>query len=183
MKALRVYLVLLVLLTAACSSAPSVAEYAEDVETLVTAMNDRLDEIDAELPETPNLVEIKSYATERVAARTAFVDGLRALEPPEDVTDVHVTAIQIMERLTASESAMADQVLDWQSASDIEAVWETPQGIAARAADAQAVELCLAAQADFDQTAERAELEGVPWIPPDMKEVILVTFGCEAESR
>jgi hypothetical protein len=171
------------MLTAACSSSPSVAEYAEDLEALVTTMNSRLDESDAELAETPNLEEIKSYATERMAARSAFLMGLRELEPPEDVGDVHVTAIGIMERLTASESVLADRVLGWQSERDIEAIWETPEGIAARAADAQAVELCLAAQADFNQTAERAELEGVPWIPSDMKEVILVAFGCETENR
>lgn len=183
MKGLYACFVSLVVLMTACSSAPSVAEYAEDLEVLVTTMNSRLDEIDAELAETPNLEEIKSYATERLAARSAFLVGLRELQPPEDVADVHVTAIEIMERLTVSESVLADRVLGWQSEQDIEAVWEMPEGIAARAADAQAVELCLGAQADFNQTAERAELEGVPWIPSDMKEVILVAFGCESENR
>jgi hypothetical protein len=183
MRPLLACFISLVVLSAACSSAPSVPEYAEDLEALVTAMNSRLDEIDVELSGTPNLEEIKSYATERMVARSAFLAGIRALEPPEEVADVHVTAIEIMERLNASESALADRVLGWQSERDIEAVWETPEGIAARAADAQAVKLCLAAQADFNQTAERAELEGVPWIPSDMKEVILVAFGCESENR
>ena len=183
MKGLYACFVSLVVLMTACSSAPSVTEYAEDLEALVTTMNSRLDEIDAELAESPNLEEIKSYATERMAARSVFLVGLRELQPPEDVADVHVTAIGIMDRLTASEAVLADRVLGWQSARDIEAIWETPEGIAARAADAHAVELCVAAQADFNQTAERAELEGVPWIPSDMKEVILVAFGCESENR
>jgi hypothetical protein len=183
MKAFQTCVVALLMLVSACSSAPSVAEYAEELEGLVTIMNARLDEIDAELPESPDLDQIKGYATQRIFARSEFLAGLRSLEPPEDVADVHDTAIGIMERLTASETAMVDRVLAWESAGDIEAIWETPEGIAAEAADAKAVELCLAAQADFNQTAERAKLEGVPWIPSDMKEVILVAFGCEAENR
>ncbi len=183
MRVLRVCVVSLVILMAGCSNPPSIAEYAEDLEVLVTTMNTRLDEIDAEFEGTEDLESIKSYAAERVIARSGFLAGLRELEPPKDVADVHNRALEIMERLTASESAMADRVLGWQTASDIEDIWETPEGIAARAADAQAIELCLAAQADFDQKAERAKLEGVPWIPSDMKEVIRVVFGCDQESR
>ena len=183
MKALSACLVSLILLTAACSSTPTVAEYAEDVEALVTTMNARLDELDVDIEGTQDLEAIRRYAEQRVLARNNFLIGLRALNAPDDVVELHDTALEIIGRVTAAETAMADLVMAWKSASDIEAIWETPEGIAARTADAQAVALCLAAQAEFDQTSDRAEFEGVPWIPSDMKEVILVAFGCEAEQR
>lgn len=78
---------------------------------------------------------------------------------------------------------MADSVMTWTSESDIEPIWETPEGVAARAADADAIAVCLAAQAEFDQTADRADLANAPWIPAEMKEVILVAFGCEVDDR
>jgi len=43
--------------------------------------------------------------------------------------------------------------------------------------------LCQSAQSTFDETAVREELGDVPWVPPEMKEVVIVTFGCVAESR
>lgn len=183
MKAVSGCLLSLVLLTAACSSAPTVPEYAEDVEALVTIMNARLDELDVDVHGTQDLEAIKRYAEQRVLARNDFLTGLRALNAPDDVVELHDTALEIIERVTAAETAMADLVMAWESASDIEAIWETPEGIAARTADAQAVVMCLGAQAEFDQTSDRAEFEGVPWIPTEMKEVIRVAFGCETEQR
>jgi hypothetical protein len=184
MRVLRLHLLLLVaVLLAACSSGASLADYAEDVETLIVTMNARLDALDAEFDATQDLEEMKEHASQRILARSRFLTGLRELEPPDEVVELHETALGIMERLTDAETAMADRVMSWESASDIEAIWETPEGIAARTADAQAVALCLAAQADFDQTSDRAEFEAVPWIPPEMKEVVLVAFGCEADGR
>lgn len=183
MRSLQILVLLLALVAAACSAGPSTAEYAEDLEVLITTMNSRLDEIDVQLATGGDLEEIKSYAEERVLARRSFVADLRDLDPPDDLTELHDTAVQIMENLADAESAMADLVSAWESASDIEEIWETPEGIAAREADALAVVLCRGAQADFDQTADRADLEDVPWIPSEMKDVILVTFGCDADSR
>jgi hypothetical protein len=184
MRVLQLHLLLLVaVLVAACSSGPSLADYAEDVEALVVTMNARLDALDAELDASQDLEEIKEYASQRVLARSRFLTGLRELKPPDEVVELHETALEIIDRLTEAETAMADRVTSWESASDIEAIWETPEGIAARTADAQAVALCLAAQADFDQTSDRAEFRTVPWIPPEMKEVVLVAFGCETDNR
>ena len=38
--------------------------------------------------------------------------------------------------------------------------------------------LCRATQAEFDATQDREGFGSVPWIPPEMKEVIQVAFGC-----
>jgi hypothetical protein len=170
-------------LAAGCGGGPSTADYAEDVEALVTTMNARLDELESEVEGTRDLKTIKRYAEQRVLARTDFVAGLRDLNAPDEVAELHETALEIIQRVTAAETVMADVVMGWDSASDIEAIWETPEGLAARSADAQAIALCLAAQAEFDQTAERSELEGVPWIPAEMKQVIRVALGCEVDSR
>ena len=183
MRAPRIRVLFLVFVVAACGGGPSLTDYAEDVETLVATMNARLDELDAETEGTQDLDEIQRYAQQRVAARSDFLAGMQDLEPPDDVAELHGTALEIMERVTDAESVLADRVMDLESASGIDAIWETPEGVAARAADAQAIALCQGAQAEFDQTVDRTEFEDVPWIPSEMKQVILVAFGCEADSR
>jgi hypothetical protein len=70
-----------------------------------------------------------------------------------------------------------------ETSAGIDAIWETPEGVAARAADDQAIALCRAAEAEINSTEERSAFEDVPWIPPEMKEIVRVAFGCDAESR
>jgi hypothetical protein len=174
---------LIALVLSACSGGVSVADYAEDVEALVVTMNARLDELDADLNQTQDLGRVQAHAEQRVAARSALVEGLAALQPPDGLAQLHGTALEIMKRVTAAEAAMADRIKNWTSEADMEPIWETPEGVAARAADRDAVAFCLATQAEFDQTTGREELEDTPWIPAEMKEVILVAFGCEVADR
>ena len=53
----------------------------------------------------------------------------------------------------------------------------------ARAVDAESLAICDAAQASIDATQDRDAFSDTPWIPPEMKEVIEVTFKCRAEDR
>ncbi len=171
-----------VLLASACSSEPSLGDYAADVESLVTTMNARLDEIDAEVVGSTDLELIRWYATERVAAREAFIEGLDALQPPAGVAELHTTALGIVSRLAAAESALADRVMALETFPGIDAIWATPEGVAARAADAEAIALCEAAEAELDES-DQAQLGGAPWVPAEMKHIIEVAFGCQAAER
>lgn len=181
MKASLVLAAVLCLLVQACSSGVSLTDYAEQVETLVTTQNARLDALDAEVEGTQDLDQVKRYAQERVEARSELLDGLRNLVPPEEVAELHTAALEIIGRLTEAESVLAERVQGMETSAGIDAIWDTPEGVAARAADEQAIALCLAAQAEFDE--DRSAFEDVPWIPPEMKEIVRVALGCDAESR
>jgi hypothetical protein len=183
MRRVGLLFVALLVAVSACSGGLSLADYAEQLEVLVSSMNARLDSLDADPQGTADLEAVRFYAIERVEARSVFLTDLRALEPPDEVAELHETAVGIIERLVAAESALADRVMTMSSADDIGSIWDTPEGVAARAADGKAVELCLAAQSEFDETADRADLKDVPWIPAEMKEVILVAFGCLQDQR
>jgi outer membrane murein-binding lipoprotein Lpp len=183
MNMLRIWVLAMAVLLASCSSAASVTEYAEELEEFVSTMNARLDQLDAELGATDDLEPAKAYAVERVEARADFLSSLRGLDPPDEIVELHLVAIGIIERLLAAESALADRVLAMDSTDGLESIWRTPEGVAARSADAEAIELCLAAQSEFDDTSDRAKLSNVPWIPPELKEVVVVAFGCIAADR
>lgn len=171
-----------VLTLVACGSGPSLTVYAAELESAVTAMNGELDRLDAELADSSDLERVKRYAGERVTARYEFVRVLENLVAPDNVSDLHDSALGIMRRLADAEAALAVYVDELDSLAVTDDVWSTPLGIAARAVDADAVELCLAAEAQLD-TSERSELAGVPWIPPELKEVVVVAFGCIGDER
>ena len=173
---------MVVLALSACGGESSLTEYAAELESAVAQMNSRLDELDAELGDTADIEQIRHYANERVAARYAFVEVLENLEPPSEVGELHDTAQDIMGRLADAESALADYVGEVDAASTVDDFWATPLGIAARTADQESIELCLAAEERLD-TQERSELADVPWIPPELKEVVVVAFGCIADER
>lgn len=174
---------LLALLVPACSSGPSLTEYGAQVESLVAEMNGTLDRLDADVEAAPSLEATKRYARDRVAARDEFVEAMRALDSPQDATELHEAAVGIMGRLAQAEAALAEVVYSLESNVGIDEIWLTPEGVAARSADQAAIELCLAAQSEFDRTEMRAELGDVPWIPPEMKEVVIVAFNCLVDDR
>ena len=65
----------------------------------------------------------------------------------------------------------------------VDAIWQTEEGVAALAANENAIELCYAAQAELDRTQARTDLDDASWMPSDMKEVVRVAFGCEPLNR
>jgi hypothetical protein len=54
----------------------------------------------------------------------------------------------------------------------------TAEGQAAEAVLEEVFAFCRASQAEFDATEERESLEDVPWLPPEMTEIVKVAFGC-----
>jgi len=171
------------LLVGACSSPMSLGEYAEEVESLVVTMNQRIDDGEAEVAADPTLERAQSYATDRLDARRHFVEAFDALGPPDEVADLHATALDIFNRLVTAETTLADLVMVAGSFEEADAVWITPQGEAFRKIDEEAVALCAVVQADLDATQQREAFAETPWIPPEMKEVIEVTFRCDRADR
>lgn len=166
----------------ACGGEPSLTDYAGELESAVAEMNGRLDELDAELSDSRQIQAIRQYARERVAARYTFVTILEGLEPPSEVSELHAAAEETIGRLADAEAALAEYVEELEPGADVGDLWATPLGVAARAVDEESIALCLAAQSELD-TTERSELAGVPWIPPELKEVVAVAFGCIADER
>jgi hypothetical protein len=173
-----------IVLVSACSSEPSLTEYAEEVEHLVLTMNAQLDAVDAELAaSSQDLQALRSHADQRVALRNEFLTALGALTPPRRVEELHNVAYDVVARLTEAESELAAELARTEDLGAARNIRETAAGQAARAADADAVAICKAAEAEFNATEEQALAEGVPWVPAEMKEVVRVAFLCERADR
>lgn len=173
-----------VLLAPSCGGEPSLSQYADEVEGLVVTMNFGLDSLDNLVDDpNPSYEDVRTYAINRVELRQDFVDGIQALTPPERVQDLHYAVLDIMTRLTAAESAMADEVLALDEGADLSNLWDSDAGRAARAVDAEAVAFCKAAEARLDTGDQQTFGDDFPWIPAEMNEVVRVAFYCDRSDR
>jgi hypothetical protein len=146
-------------------------------------MHSQIEDADAALVNVTSVEEAQRAWAQRIAARERLVAAMSALEPPESAAELHEAARDIVERLTEAEAAMGLLATEYDSMSELAQIWGTPEGLAARAVDQDAIAICQAAQARFDETTDREVLEDVSWVTAEMKDIIDVVFGCTAEER
>lgn len=168
---------------AACGGGLTLSEYAERLESALFAMNIRIDAVDLQLEDATSVDEARRLWTERVAARETMVEEFEALDPPEQAAELHEVALDILQRLTAAEAAMGVKAAEYEDVSDLGEIWNSAAGRAARAIDEEAIAICQAAQAVFDDTVDRKILADVGWISSELKEVVDVAFFCPGAER
>jgi hypothetical protein len=112
--------------------------------------------------------------------RVPLQEAADAIEPPEQVADLHYLMwdwharfIPVEEALAARAGTAADTAADWEALS------ESPEMAAYRAAIAEGKEICDGFQAELDATAERGVFAEVPWLPGELKEVVEAVLGCQ----
>ena len=173
------------LLLAACSSgALTLTEYAERVEAEVTVMNSQLDRLVAELDsQEQSVASTREYLDGVAAARERFVAVVEDLAPPEQAQRLHDEALAIVRQLRDATEALSAAVAALSDPAQLAQLDASPEAQALREIDAQAVEMCHAAEASIDATAEREGLSGVAWLPAELKEVVEVAFRCTFAER
>ncbi len=173
-----------VILAVSCNRELSLTEFAAEVEALVTTHTAGMDENDQFLNAEPPTVErIRAYATRRMELRNAFLTGFEELEPPRQAEDITAAALETIRSLVEAEQVLFERASSTDDVNELSGIWETPEGQAARAADAQAVAICQAAEAALNSTEDRQALIGMPWVPSELQEVVNVAFGCTAADR
>ena len=165
---------------AACSTPTlTVTEYADEIEDLVGSMEARFASADADWEaQQPSLEGAIAYWDERLDIRTDFLSDLEDIAYPPEVTEMHETSLALFRRITAADVAIAESVEQYDDISEHRPWLTTPEGQASLAVLDEVYEFCRSSQAEFDATSEREDLEGLPWLPPEMSEVIKVAFGC-----
>lgn len=170
---------LAVILVACGGGSLTVSEYAEQAEDLVAVLEARFESLDTEWEsQAPTVDGARSYWDRRLAVRAEFLKGVRALDPPEELADLHAAALDVFSRISAADEALAARVATFETLTEHRQWLDTPEGQASLAVLEEVFVLCRATQEGFDATGQRESLEEVPWIPPELKEVIKVAFGC-----
>ena len=171
---------LAVILAACGGDSVTVSEYAEEVEGLVAVMESQFEALDAQWESSDPTVEgARKYWVRRLAIRIEFLEGVRALDPPEEVADQHAAALEVFSKINAADEALAARVATFESVTEHWQWVDTPEGQAADAVLEQVFAFCRASQAEFDATEDREALEDAAWVPSEMKEVVKVALGCD----
>lgn len=157
----------------------TVSEYAAGAEELVAVMQAQFDSLDTEWEsQAPTLERARTYWEGRLSIRAAFLDGVRALDPPDAVEAQHEAALDVFGRITTADEALAARVATFESITGHWDWVDTPEGRAADAVLEEVFAFCRASQAEYDATKDREALEDVPWLPSEASEVVSVAFGC-----
>ena len=178
-RRMRAWICLTVVLGACSGGTLAPSEYAGQAEGLVAEMEAQFASIDSVWEsQVPTVDGARSYWEQRLEIRAEFLEGVRSLKPSEGIADQHAAALDVFERITAADEAVAARVATFDGVTDHWQWVDTPEGQAAEAVLEDVFEFCRASQEEFDATADRESLEDVPWVPPEMKEAIKVAFGC-----
>ena len=158
----------------------SLAEYNTEGMALGAAMEERIYALDAEWDsQTATVEDVRTYWDQRIEAYETALGGFEALEPAAGVAELHRTGMELFTKLVVAESALAVRVISFDTATVPEQWWDTAEGEAVGAVEDEIYSFCLVFQAMYDRTVERIALSDVPWIPPQMKEIVQVDIGCE----
>ena len=166
-------------LTACGGGELSVTAYAETIEESVEAMEAEFAEADAKWEaEPPSLEGALRYWDERLEIREGFLESIEGLQPPPEVADMHAESLSVFRRITEADFALAARVAEYTDVSSHRQWLETPEGQASLAVLEDVYAFCRSSQDELDATADREALDSVPWLPPEMSEVVKVAFGC-----
>lgn len=170
----------LILVVAACGGdSLTLSEYNEQGSALVTAMDERLHALDVEWnTREPTVEGARNYWDRRIEARVEALEGLRGLEPPDELAELLGKGLELFSQLTTAEKALAIRVSSFETVTAPQQWWSTPEGKAVQAVDEEINAFCMVVQARYDATIERIVLSDVPWIPSDMKEIVQIDIGC-----
>ena len=172
----------LLLMVANCGSDElTLTEYAEQVEIHTTTMHARLAEFNEEGAfDGASVARIQTIFARVAEVYGGLFDGLRAIEPPSEIAEVHDAAIAMASRLKAASDGMALRAEAVEALDQMDALFDSPEAKALEVATAGMIGFCLERQAEFDATADREVFADTAWIPAEMQEVVLVAFGCES---
>jgi hypothetical protein len=171
---------LVILLFTACGGGSlSVSEYAAEAEELVAEMEARFVSLDADWEaQVPSMEGALEYWEGRLDIRHDFLEGVRALQPPDEVLPMHQSALEVFDRITVADEALAARAATFEAVTEHWQWVDTPEGRTADAVLEEVYDFCRASQEEFDATQGGEALEDVPWISPEVQEVVKVAFGC-----
>jgi hypothetical protein len=122
-----------------------------------------------------------THGTALREVRRPLQEAADAIEPPDQVEDLHdllwdwhARFIDIEEKMAAAAADIEDSAAGWTAFSN------SPEMAAYRAALAEGKTVCNDFQAQLDATADRGVFADTPWLPGELKEMVVAALGCES---
>jgi hypothetical protein len=176
----------LVVMVAACGGGEmSLTEYADRLTAIMSTANQQGEALVAGrqgevlFAEGDQLSNFTPKDLQEVLERVGEIESevreaTDAIEPPEQVAELHNLLFDT--RFASAREALATRAgtaVDWEELS------ETPEMAAYRKAVTADKQYCIEFQTQLDATAERGVFTDTPWIPGELKEVVIAVLRCD----
>lgn len=150
-------------------------DYSETVEELALELSSRLEVGDATVAESPTIETAREVITQALEPREEFQEATTALDPPDEMADLHSDMVELHARIISAQTAFATAA---EAASGFEELDESEQAQAYRAIQTESTSICREFQARIDAAAANPTFGMENWTPSGMKDAVEVTFGC-----
>ncbi|MDX2342231.1 MAG: hypothetical protein QNL12_00115 [Acidimicrobiia bacterium] len=181
-RALVPVTVVCTLLLSGCGGAMSLTEYVDRINAVERRASQQAQTIAAGAEEITDLTpqDVQTGLELAHSIRIEVKESTDDIEPPEQVAELHELIFDWHTRFIDVEQALATRA---GTAEDTAADWEvlsaSPEMAAYRGAIVEGKEVCNEFQAQLDLTAERGDFADVPWLPTQLKEVVVAVLGCD----
>jgi hypothetical protein len=150
-------------------------EYVDRQNAIGDRLNPRAEALIAELELSTTPRDVGATMERMVALRVESVEATEALDPPEQIADLHHLVLDWEARLLPIEEALAARagtVDGWGGFS------QSAELADYRVALVEGKQVCIEFQTRLDDTATRGVFDDTPWIPGELKEVVEARLGC-----
>jgi hypothetical protein len=164
------------LLSACGGSGLSLTEYVDRLNAAGDRLNPRAEALISELERSTSPKEVGATMERMAALRIESVESTEALDPPEQIANLHDLFLSWEKRLLPIEEALAVRagtVAGWEE------FFDTDEVAAYRAALVEGKQVCIEFQTMLDATAERGVFADTPWLPSALSEVVEARLGCD----
>lgn len=99
-------------------------DYSETVEELALELSSRLEVGDATVAESPTIETAREVITQALEPREEFQEATTALDPPDEMADLHSDMVELHARIISAQTAFATAA---EAASGFEELDESEQ--------------------------------------------------------
>jgi len=164
------------LLSGCGGGALSLTEYVDRLNTVNDRLNPQAEVLISDLERSTTPREVSTTMERMAALRVESVQAAEALDPPEQVADLHQLFLSWEKRLLPIEEAFAARagtVAGWEE------LLESAEVAAYRTALVEGKQGCIEFQARLDATSDRGVFADTPWIPSELSEIVSARLGCD----
>jgi hypothetical protein len=154
----------------------SLTEYVDRLNVINDRTVPQAEVLISELERSTTPRDVNATMERMVVLRIESVQATEALDPPEQIADLHQLFLGWEKRLLPIEEALgarAGTVAGWDEFN------ESAEAAAYRAALVEGKQVCIEFQTKLDATAERGVFADTPWIPGALSEVVEARLGCD----
>lgn len=173
---------MLLALTACGSNELSLAEYMERIDAAATLADEGGEELFAEAAAMVDVTpaQLQAFLERGQEIRIPLQEAVDELSPPAQLADLHDLLWDWHAEFISIEQAVAARIVETEdTATGWQALSNSSEMEAYRAALAEGKRVCTGFQAELDAISDIGGFADAPWMPGELRGVVETALGCQ----